>query len=185
MFWGWTGSIPDCTLLKNSKSSVQDFLLPQLQQSASISICDKLPAQECPLSTKNRRAKRWAVLIIRSQRERAVTIFHWITLLTNSSTTSLDFKLLLILYVLCHHQHSHSMLLALLWSPPSGRQDSPQFSLRDFDKLLRMRAESLTYFLMSEYHKCVQRFCILNPPSIFLCSNPPPCQLSFCLHTNM
>jgi len=30
------------------------------------------------------------------------------------------------------------------------------FSLRDFDKLRCMQAESLTYFLMSEQYKCIQ-----------------------------
>lgn len=89
-------------------------------------------------------------------------------------------------------------LLAPLWIPPSRQPDSPQFSLRDFDKSLRTQAESLTYFLMSEYCKCTQRLCILyNPPPtsptspfpLSLSSPPPslslspPSQLSFCLHT--
>lgn len=75
-------------------------------------------------------------------------------------------------------------LLAPLWIPPSRQPDSPQFSLRDFDKSLRTQAESLTYFLMSEYCKCTQRLCILyNPPPPpqpppFLSLSPPPPSLS-------
>lgn len=74
---------------------------------------------------------------------------------------------------------------------PLRQPDSPQFSLRDFDKSVRMKAESLTYFLMSEYCKCTQRLCIPPPPHTPLSySNPhhPNCLLPgkyTCKHTQI
>lgn len=77
--------------------------------------------------------------------------------------------------LLCHYQHSCGTLLAPLRIPPLRQPDSPEFSLRDFDKSLRMQAESLTYFLMSEYCKCSR----CTPPSPYSTLPPPTSQLSF------
>jgi len=58
------------------------------------------------------------------------------------------------------------------------------FSLRDFDKLRRMHAESLTYFLMSEQYKCIQWVAFGArgfPPSPHrLCTQTQSCTLMPC-----
>lgn len=80
--------------------------------------------------------------------------------------------------VLRHQQHSLSTLLAPLWNPPLRQPGSPEFSLRDSDKSLRMQAESLTHFLMSECCKGAQRLCIrCTPPTPYSYPHHPNCHL--------
>lgn len=148
---------------------MQDFLSPQLRPppSASIRSCDELPARERPLLTKKGGGRTTSGV---NYRVTGGSTSH--ELLLNYIVNKF-FKLPLSCYsfpVYCATTSVHTARRSLLCGappPPSGQQDSPQFSLRDFDKLLRMRAESLTYFLMSEYSKCVQRFCIQTPPFSF------------------
>lgn len=51
------------------------------------------------------------------------------------------------------------------------------FSLRDFDKSRCMQAESLTYFLMSEQYKCIQR-------AVFAVQAFPPSPHRSCTQTD-
>jgi len=73
---------------------------------------------------------------------------------------------------------------APLWIPPLRQPDSPHFSLREFDKSLRMQAESLTHFLISEYCKRAQRLCVQNKASRPVLTATPTIPTVFCLRTH-
>lgn len=123
--------------------------------SASLSVCAKQPARERPLLSKTyKHSPFWSF-------EPPGSLF------SGSSRLALKELFLLFLCALSPSgfvQHAARSTTAPPPSIPSRQPDSPQFSLRAFDKLLRMRAESLTYFLMSECCKRAQWLWILSPP---------------------
>lgn len=154
-------------------------------------------AQERPLLMKSEELKRRAQLIIGPRLQHAASL-HSVPPAYSTPTVMALLTNFFFNCMICHRMSCYCLsvccgttsihgahLLAPLWIPPLRQPDSPEFSLRDFDKSLRMRAESLTYFLMSEYCKCAQRLCILcTPPSPYSNPHHPNCPLLAHTHTN-